>query len=119
MLTEKEFHVDGKGNIKYKGNEKQKWRKTHYYLTVHRVNTSYIMTKGQKTRAKEIIDKFPLYKIHSRINNKAIILGICIYIMRKDGRGRQIHFTKGLPIEFGLKKQHYNVIERNLDRLLK
>jgi len=117
-LTEKEPSIDDKGNIKYKDNSMKNWRKSQKYFHVGTVSTKYMMTPNQRREAKEIIKKYPLIKLHSRINEKAIILGICIYVMKKQGRHILINKSPYCE-ELGLSKHNYEVIKRNLDRLLK
>jgi uncharacterized Zn finger protein (UPF0148 family) len=98
-------------------NKKKVWRKSQYAIFVDIVSSNYMMTSYQKQRAKEVIDKFSLSQIHSRINHNAIITGICIYFMKKDGRHVLIK-NNSFCKEVGLNNNSYKVIKKNMDSLL-
>ena len=116
-ITEQQPYLNEKDKLCWIDNKKKMWRKSQYALFVDIVSSNYMMTSYQKQRAKEVIDNYSLSQIHSRINHNAIITGICIYFMKKDGRHVLI---KNSPFckEVGLSANSYAVIKKNLDILL-
>lgn len=116
-ITQQQPYLNEQDKLCWIDNKKKAWRKSQYALFVDIVSSNYMMTSYQKQRAKEIIDKYPLNQIHSRINHNAIITGICIYFMKKDRRHVLI---KNSPFckEVGLTNNSYRVIKKNLDLLL-
>ncbi|MBZ2166338.1 TFIIB-type zinc ribbon-containing protein [Methanobacterium spitsbergense] len=95
----------------------QDWRKKQYILTLGTISSQLLMTRDQKKRVKHIINKHSLVQIHSRVDQKTTIAGICRYILMKDGRGKELRFNQSVFKFVGLNESNYNVIKRNLDRL--
>ncbi len=91
--------------------------KKRYIMTVGTVASQLLMTKGQKQRVIEIIERFPLPIIHSRLNQQATIAGICRYILKQDGRGNELRYNRSAFQFAGLTEASYNIIERNLKGL--
>lgn len=116
-ITEQQPYLNEQDRLCWIDNKKKMWRKSQYALFVDIVSSNYMMTSYQKQRAKDVIDRYSLSQIHSRINHNAIITGICIYFMKKDGRHVLI---KNSPFckEVGLSTNSYAVIRKNLDILL-
>jgi len=96
---------------------KTDWRKSQYYLTLGNISSQLMMTKIQKDKVKEIIDQHSLHMIHSRVDARTTIAGICRYILKQDGRGRELQYNKSAFKFVGLNKSNYDVIERNLKRI--
>ncbi len=95
----------------------QEWRKAQYILTLGTISSQLLMTKNQKDRVKDVINKHSLNVIHSRVDQRTTIAGICRYILKKDGRGKELRFNRSAFKFAGLNETNYNVIKRNLDRL--
>lgn len=96
---------------------KADWRKSQHYLTLGNISSQLMMTKYQKDKVKEIIDKHSLHIIHSRVDARTTIAGICRYVLKQDGRGRELRYNISAFKFVGLNKSNYDVIERNLQRL--
>jgi uncharacterized Zn finger protein (UPF0148 family) len=116
-ITQQRPYLNKHDRLCWVDNKKKVWRKSQYAIFVDIVSSNYMMTSYQKQRAKEVIDKFSLSQIHSRINHNAIITGICIYFMKKDGRHVLIK-NNSFCKEVGLNNNSYKVIKKNMDSLL-
>jgi hypothetical protein len=95
----------------------QEWRKAQYILTLGAISSQLLMNKSQKDRVKHIIEKHSLKTIHSRMDQRITIAGICRYILMKDGRGSELRYNRSAFKFAGLDETKYEVIRRNLDRL--
>jgi hypothetical protein len=116
-ITQQRPYLNKHDQLCWVDNKKKAWRKSQYAIFVDIVSSNYMMTSYQKQKAKEIIDKCSLSQIHSRINHNAIITGICIYFMKKDGRHVLIK-NNSFCKEVGLNNNSYAVIKKNMDSLL-
>jgi hypothetical protein len=98
--------------------DKETWRINRYKSFVNVVSTNYMMTNWQKIRAKNIIETFPETHI-SKIpyTYEEIVTSICLYVMKEDGRGRELRFNKDFLISIGLTRDKYEVISENLQSL--
>lgn len=98
---------------------KPQWRKSQHILTVNSIGSQLMMTKPQIDEVKRIIDTHSLRLIHSRVNSKIIIAGICRYILLKEGRGlgNELRFNRSVFKFIGLDNSNYNIIKLNLQRL--
>ena len=95
----------------------QEWRKAQYILTLGTISSQLLMTKDQKDRVKHVINNHPLNVIHSRVDQRTTIAGICRYVLMKDGRGTELRYNRSAFKFAGLNETNYNVIKRNLERL--
>ncbi len=102
---------------KYQNTKKQRYNDSHNALLVDIIAGYYMMTAYQRQDSKDVIDNFSLKRIHSRLNERAIVLGVCIYFQKKDKRHIKIKDSKYCE-SFGLNTHGYRVISNNLNRLL-
>lgn len=77
------------------------------------------MKDFQKEEVQDIIDTYPLNKIHSRVNYKAVIAGICMYVLRLFNAKRgDLKYSNKIFSSHGLTKNNYVIMNKNLDKLL-
>lgn len=71
-----------------------------------------------ENKGKNIIETFPETHI-SKIpyTYEEIVTSICLYVMKEDGRGRELRFNKDFLISIGLTRDKYEVISENLQSL--
>ena len=115
--TEKRFLKSRKRKGLKTRTTKEDWRKAQHILTLGTISSQLFMTVLQINRVKRIIDDHSLHVIHSRVDQKITIAGICKYIMMKDGRGKGMGYNNSAFKFVGLNEFNYAVIKRNLDRL--
>ena len=110
-----------KGNhgVYLKNNTKTSdWKKKQYILALGIISSQLLMTKTQKKKVEEIIVTHSLSMIHSRVNHKTTIAGICRYVLMKDSfSAGELRFNRSVFEFVGLSKPTYNIIEHNLKRL--
>ncbi|MEN6554371.1 MAG: TFIIB-type zinc ribbon-containing protein [Methanobacterium sp.] len=104
------------GNYKA-GTQKSDWRKDRHYIVIDTISSMLMMNKTQTNECKEIVKNHSLHEFHSRANTNAILAGICRYVLEKDGRGRELRYTRDAFNLNGLTRDKYKVIKRNLDEL--
>lgn len=102
---------------KYQDTPMQDYNNNQKIITLGNINTHYLMTSFQKEQVKYVINNFSLKQLHSRLKSKTIILALCIYFQKKDGRHIKINNNKYIQ-SYGLNEDAYNIISRNLDGLL-
>lgn len=117
--TEKKFLKSKKRKGLKTRTSKADWRKAQHVLTLQTITKQLFMTKPQIDQVKSILDDHSLKIIHSRVDRKITIAGICRYILLKDGRGRgnELRFNISAFKFIGLDNSNYHVIEHNLKRL--
>ncbi|MBZ2166994.1 hypothetical protein [Methanobacterium spitsbergense] len=97
--------------------EKQDWKKSQHIFFLGTIKSQLLMNYTQEKRVKEIINNHSLHLIHSRVDARTVIAGICRYILLQDGRGKELRYNRSAFKFVGLNEFNYNVIERNLKRL--
>lgn len=109
--------VSKKGTVYYESTKEN--RKAEYIVTLDILSSQLQMKEFQKEEVQDIIDTYPLNKIHSRVNYKTIIAGICMYVLRllNPKRG-DLKYSNKIFSSYGLSKDNYDIIKKNLDRLL-
>lgn len=103
-LTGKKYHTD-----------KQEWRLNQYYHYRDKTIKYFKMRDALEFIFISILNKYSLKKIHSRLNYEAIITGIALEILRRNGR--VVPYSNKFVQESGLNKKHQQVIRRNLYKL--
>lgn len=94
--------------------EKRAYRLNKYTEYVGVVNTNFMMSKYQKSRAKHIIYKVGNFKkVCKNCKYEVMVTAICIYIMRRDGRKIKIP-TNRFCRSIGLTQNKYTLIIENL-----
>ena len=70
---------------------------------------------------KRIINKVPtLQKFHSRVPTDTIIIGICRYVLKQRGvLSYLLKFNYKVYVEYDLTKHDYDIIERNILKVLR
>lgn len=92
------------------------WRKDQYENFLMLIASRLEMNNSQVENVKFVLSHFPLKLIHSRVGFRTIIVGLCRYILCRDGRGKQLQFSIDVLKENGLKKSNYEVIVKNIKR---
>ena len=90
--------------------DKQDWRKAQHLLLVDMVTNEFMMTRQQKKQIREIIGQYGIKTFHRRLNDEAVIVGLCMCLLRS--KGRLINFKGKFVRKTGLTKTHYKHIER-------
>lgn len=98
----------------------QGWRRNQYKRFVDVVSSNYMMTRGQRVRAKYIIDHKSLKSLchpsqYYRFDWRAVVTAICFYVMKQDNPSRPLSYSRNFPRQLGLNKSVYDVIKRKLD----
>lgn len=109
--------ITKEGKVEY-GNKKE-WRELQKKYTLDNLSSALHMKQFQKEEVQDIIDTYPMNKIHSRIGFKTIIAGVCMYVLRLFNPKRgDLKYSNKIFSSYGLTKRNYDVIKKNLDRLL-
>lgn len=95
--------------------DKSEWRKDQQLLTVDAVSSHFMMNRNQRAIVREVLRNHHPREFHSRLNNKAVITAICMYVMRRDGR--LIQYQDKFVRTTGLNEIGYRVVKRNLRKL--
>lgn len=91
------------------------WRRNQHLLTVDMISTHFMMNRKQKAIIFELLKEHSIRDFHKRLNSEAVITGICLYVMRHDGR--LIPYRDKFVRTTGLNELGYRVIKRNMDRM--
>lgn len=118
MIIENPPKITKKGKIYY-GKSKKVWRESQKYFTLEILSSQLHMTDWQTEEVKDIMETYPLNKIHRRVNSNTIIAGICMYVLRLVNPKRgDLKYSNKIFSSYGLTKKNYSIMQKNLDRLL-
>lgn len=105
------------GKVVIEHTDKSEWRKASYILEIDIISSQLMMTRQQKQIVREILETHKLREFHRRLNSKAIIAGICRYVLVKHNRVKELRYNREPFVSVGLDKQGYKVIERRLNAM--
>lgn len=108
-----------KGYYNSKGQYRQRTEKDYLkdkLLFLNTVSEKYNMSIMEQALARNLIIKYPLKSFHGKANLKAIIVGICFYVMRfGNSRKGDLRYTSNFTTFIGFNKQIYTVIKENIE----
>lgn len=93
----------------------------YYTHIIEIIKIDLCLTSVEVQEVQNIIREIAsLKKLHSRLNAEAIILGICRYVAKKHNKlSYVLRFRNNIYREYKLTKKEYNVIEKNIKKVLK
>lgn len=93
------------------------WRKQQYINTLMIIASQLQMNKNQIEIIKEVIETYKMTMFHRGLGHKTIIAALCRYILSREGRGRELRYSRTVFKENNLTKNKYETIAMNIQRL--
>lgn len=93
------------------------YRRNQYFLTLDVIAGQLHMNNNQKAIVKHVIDTYSLNLIHKTLGHQTIIAALCRYILCREGRGRELRFSRDVFKKNNLTENKYNSIVKNVEML--
>ena len=91
------------------------YRRNQYFLTLDVISGQLHMNNNQKAIVKHVIDTYSLKLIHRTLGHQTIIAALCRYILCREGRGRELRFSRDVFKENNLTKNKYETMVKNIE----
>lgn len=105
-----------KAKVKHQSS-KGEWRKKQYFFALEIISTQLEMKKNQREIIKGVLDTYPINMFHGWLGHKTIIAGLCRYLLCREGRGRELRFTRAVFKENNLTSENYEKISKRIKEL--
>lgn len=102
-------------------NKSKETQKIQQLFVIDVIKHDLCLTSVDILDVKRIISKAKsLQKFHSRIPSDTIIVGICRYVLKQRGvQSYLLKFNYKVYVEYDLTKHDYDIIERNIRKVLR
>ena len=97
--------------------DKSTHRKRDYIRMLKVIANQLHMNKNQIAIIEHVINMYSLDLLHKTLGHQTIIAALCRYILCREGRGRELRFSRDVFKENNLTQNKYNSIVKNVEML--